>query len=31
LTICLIGCTTRSSPRPTAFLCLFGSAPSAAA
>jgi hypothetical protein len=31
LTICLIGCTTRSSPRPTAFLCPFGSALSAAA
>ena len=30
LTICLIGCTTRSSPRLTAFLCPFGSAPSAA-
>jgi hypothetical protein len=30
LTIYLIGCTTRSSPRPTAFLCPFGSAPSAA-
>src|ERR1700688_2262982 len=27
---CLIACTTRSSPRPTVFLCRFGSAPSAA-
>ena len=31
LTICLIACTTRSSPRPTVFLCPFGSAPSVAA
>ena len=30
LTICLIACTTRSSPRPTVFLCPFGSAPSVA-
>jgi hypothetical protein len=26
----LIACTTRSWPRPTVFLCPFGSAPSAA-
>jgi hypothetical protein len=26
----LIACTTQSSPRPTVFLCPFGSAPSAA-
>jgi len=30
LTTCLIACTTRSSPRPTVFLCRFGSVPSAA-
>jgi len=28
--ICLIACTTRSWPRPTVFLCPFGSAPSSA-
>jgi hypothetical protein len=30
LTICLIACTTRKSPKPTAFWCLFGSVPPAA-
>src|SRR6202171_55175 len=28
--ICLIACTSRSWPRPTVFLCPFGSAPSSA-
>jgi hypothetical protein len=30
LTIRLIACTTRKSPKPTVFWCLFGSVPSAA-
>jgi hypothetical protein len=30
LTTCWIACTTRSSSRPTVFLCPFGSVPSAA-
>jgi hypothetical protein len=30
LIICLIACTTTSSPRPTVFLCPSGNVPSAA-